>query len=173
MQVCIRLEKAEEYQAVAEMIERAFGQRNEAELVNKLRKKEEFIPELALVAISTVRIVGHTLFFPVAIVSGDSLTKTLSLAPLAVHPDFQRRGIGSQLIEAGLKKAKRLGFVSVIVVGHPSYYPRFGFRRASDWGLRLPFDAPDDAFMALELQDEGLKDLRGVVRFPPEYLDGL
>ena len=90
MQVCIRAEKAEEYQAVAEVIERAFGQRNEAELVNKLRKKEEFIPELALVAISTVRIVGHTLFFTVAIVSGNSLTKTVSLAPLAVHPDFQR-----------------------------------------------------------------------------------
>jgi putative acetyltransferase len=70
MQVCIRPEKAEDYQAIAAVIEQAFGQRNEAELVNKLRKREEFIPELALVAISAGRIVGHTLFFPVAIVSG-------------------------------------------------------------------------------------------------------
>jgi putative acetyltransferase len=173
MQVCIRPEKAEDYQAIAAVIEQAFGQRNEAELVNKLRKREEFIPELALVAISAGRIVGHTLFFPVAIVSGDSLTKTVSLAPLAVHPDFQLRGIGSRLVEAGLRKAKELGFESVTVVGYPVYYARFGFRRASDWGLRLPFDAPDDAFMALEVQEDGLKDVRGVVRFPREYLDGL
>jgi putative acetyltransferase len=173
MQVCIRSEKAEDYQAIAEVIERAFGQRNEAELVNKLRKKEEFIPELALVAVSAGRIVGHLLLYPVELVGEESLRRSLSLAPLSVHPDFQREGIGGQLIAAGLMRAKELGFESVIAVGYPAYYARFGFQRASGWGLRLPFDAPDEAFIALELKEEGLKDVRGVVRFPPEYLDSL
>jgi predicted N-acetyltransferase YhbS len=134
MQVCIRSEKAEDYQAIAAVIEQAFGQKTEAELVNKLRKKEEFIPELALVAVSAGRTVGHLLLYPVELVGKESLRRSLSLAPLSVHPDFQRKGIGGQLIEAGLMKAKELGFESVTVVGYPAYYARFGFQRASGWG---------------------------------------
>jgi putative acetyltransferase len=139
--------------------------------VNKLRTKQEFVPDLSLVAVSEGKIVGHILLYPLEIVSDDSATTTLTLAPLAVHPDVQRRGIGSRLVEAGLKKAKELGFDSVIIVGYPAYYERFGFRRASGWGLRLPFDAPDDAFLAIELKPKSLEAVRGVVQFPTGYLE--
>jgi putative acetyltransferase len=171
MQVCIRPEKAEDYQAIAAVIEQAFGQKAEAELVKKLRKKAAFIPDLSLVAVSAGRIVGHILLYPVELVEEESLRRSLSLAPLSVHPEFQRKGIGGQLIAAGLMKAKELGFESVTVVGYPAYYARFGFLKASTWGLRLPFDAPDEAFLAIELEAGSLKDVRGVVQFPHEYLD--
>jgi putative acetyltransferase len=173
MQVCIRPEKANDYQAIAAVIAQAFGQKTEAELVKQLRKKAAFIPDLSLVAVSAGRIVGHILLYPVELVGEESLRRSLSLAPLSVHPEFQRKSIGGQLIAAGLMKAKELGFESVTVVGYSAYYARFGFQRASGWGLSLPFDAPDEAFMALELIEDRLKDIRGVVRFPPEYLDGL
>jgi len=91
---------------------------------------------------------------------------------MAVHPDYQKRGIGSKMIGKGLTMAKKLGFKSIIVTGHPEYYPRFGFAAASKWEIRAPFNVPDDAFLAIELTRNGLENCRGTVKYPREF-DGL
>ncbi len=80
-----------------------------------------------------------------------------------------KQGIGSRLVKEGLKKARTLGFKSVIVLGHAKYYPRFGFEPASRWGVQPPFEVPEDVFMALELVRDGLKDIQGTVEYPPEF----
>ena len=85
------------------------------------------------------------------IVNGENLTPSLSLAPMAVDPEYQNRGIGSRLVEEGLEKARESGFTSVVVLGHPTFYPRFGFVNASNWSITSPWDLPDDVFMSMEL----------------------
>ena len=88
---------------------------------------------------------------------------------MAVIPEFQKRGIGCQLIETGITGAKELNFRSIVVLGHPEYYPKFGFKKASEWNIRSPWSVPDEAWMALELEKGALKNHEGIVTFPPEY----
>ena len=92
-----------------------------------------------------------------------------ALAPMAVHPDFQRRGVGSALVRAGLEAARRLGHKSVVVLGHAEYYPRFGFVPARPRGIEPPLQAPDEAFMLIELVPGALAGVRGTVRYPAAY----
>ena len=129
--------------------------------------------ELSFVAVVEDNIVGHILFFPIEIKNDLEIYTSLSLGPMAVHPDFQNKGIGTQLVTEGLKKAERFDYSSVIVVGHPKYYPRFGFKPASTWKLRLPMDVPDEAFMAVELKLDGLKNCSGIVEYPKEFWDAM
>jgi predicted N-acetyltransferase YhbS len=147
----------------------AFGRKNEASLVDALRKTERFIPDLSLTARYYEKVIGHILFYPVDIVAGDRRTETLVLAPMAVLPDYQNKGVGSKLVKVGLSKAKKLGYRSVIVRGHPGYYPRFGFQRADKWGITAPLEAPGEAFMAIELVPGALADAAGTVVFPEEF----
>jgi predicted N-acetyltransferase YhbS len=91
---------------------------------------------------------------------------------MSVLPEFQNKGIGGKLIKEGLKVAEQLGFTSVIVLGHPEYYPKFGFEKASTWSIKPPFDAPDDAFMAIELVENALIDASGMLEYPQEYYNG-
>jgi predicted N-acetyltransferase YhbS len=147
----------------------AFGRNNEAVLVEELRKTKRFVPELSLMAKYYEMTVGHILFYPVDIVDGEKKTVTLALAPLAVMPEHQKKGVGSKLIKVGLGKAKKLGFGSVIVLGHEKFYPKFGFQPASKWNIRAPFDVPDEAFMAIELIPGALKDAAGTVHYPKEF----
>jgi predicted N-acetyltransferase YhbS len=169
MDVKIRRETAGDHQNITVVNNLAFGQKNEGQLVMRLRKTKKFNPGLSLVAEVQGRIVGHILFYPIEIRSEDKVFPSLALAPMAVLPEYQRQGIGSQLVEEGLKKARKLGFSSVIVLGHAAYYPRFGFEPAGKWGIRPPFEVPDDVFMALELVRDGLKDIQGTVEYPPEF----
>ena len=129
MEIILRTEKPEDYEEVVELTELAFkdmpfSSHTEGELVRKLRKGSNFIQELSLVAELEDRIIGHILFTKINIADGEKLHGTLTLAPVSVHPEFQRKGIGSKLIKEGLERAKKLGFTSVIVVGHPEYYPK-------------------------------------------------
>jgi predicted N-acetyltransferase YhbS len=165
----IRPEMIEDYTSITEVNDQAFGQKNEGRLIIALRKNQEFIPELSLVAGFGGRVVGHILFYPIKIKANDVSHYSLALAPMAVLPEYQKRGIGSQLVKEGLKRTRRLGFKSVIVLGHAAYYPRFGFEPAGKWGIRPPFEVPDDVFMALELVRDGLKDIQGTVAYPPEF----
>lgn len=167
----IRPESEEDLTKITEVNDLAFGQKNEGILVESLRKADSFIPELSLVAELEGKIVGHILFYLVTIRSADSEFLTLSLGPMAVIPEFQRLGIGSQLVSEGLNVAKRLGHRSVIVLGYPEYYPRFGFKPASRWNIKVPFDAPDEAFMALELVEDELSGKSGTVEYPKEFAD--
>jgi len=169
MDVKIRRETAGDHQNITVVNNLAFGQKNEGQLVMRLRKTKKFNPGLSLVAEVQGRIVGHILFYPIEIRSEGKVFPSLALAPMAVLPEYQRQGIGSQLVEEGLKKARKLGFSSVIVLGHAAYYPRFGFEPAGKWGIRPPFEVPGDVFMALELVRDGLKDIQGTVEYPPEF----
>jgi len=137
-----------------------------------LRESDDFIYELSLVAVKEGRVVGHILFSPIAIETEIGLVRVLSLAPMAVLPEFQRQGIGSELVRYGLKECERFGHEVVVVIGHPEYYPRFGFSPARAKGLEAPFEVPDAAFMVLELKEGALEGIKGLIRLPPEF-DGL
>ena len=171
MHLIVRPETEEDHAAISEINELAFGQKNEGELIERLRKTEHFIPELSLVAVSGDRRVGHILFYPVLIRDGKEPHASLALAPIAVHPDCQRKGVGVRLVQEGISVAKQLGYNSVVVVGHPEYYPMFGFKPASKWDIKAPFEVPDEAFLALELNDGALKDVSGTVEYPEEFND--
>jgi putative acetyltransferase len=172
MEYYLRSEKESDYLGIDEVNERAFGQTNEGALIRKLRSTPKFIPELSLIAEAQGQIVGHILFFPIEIRGDSGIFSSLALAPMSVLPEFQKQGIGSRLVQEGLKRAARLGFTSVIVLGHAEYYPRFGFLKASRWGIQAPFKVPDEVFMALELVPDGLRDVRGTVVYPAELNDG-
>ena len=169
MHLIVRSETKEDHSAISEISELAFGQKNEGELIERLRKTGHFIPELSLVAVSGDRIVGHILFYPVLIRDEGEPHASLALAPMAVHPECQRKGVGVRLVQEGLAIARRLGHNSVVVLGHPQYYPMFGFRLASNWNIRASFDVPDEAFLALELKDGALKDVSGTVEYPEAF----
>lgn len=169
MNLRIRHETNEDATRITEINGAAFGQENEGALVERLRQTDNFDPELSLVAEVDGIVSGHILFYPAVIHSGRKEYQTVALGPMAVIPELQNKGIGGRLVTEGLQTAKRLGHKSVIVLGHPDYYPRFGFQPASKWGIRAPFEAPDDAFLALELVLGELSDKRGTVRYPPEY----
>jgi len=171
--IIIHPETENDYSKITEVNDSAFGQKNEGILIEKLRQTEKFIPELSLVAELNDEIIGHILFYPVLVQSATSRFHTLSLGPMAVAPEYQRKGIGSQLVIEGLKAAKKLGHKSVIVLGHPEFYPRFGFNPASQWNIKAPFDAPDEAFLALELVEGELKGKSGTVEYPKEFNEAI
>ena len=96
---------------------------------------------------------------------------SLALAPVSVHPDFQNKGIGSALIKEAHKRAKALGFQSIILVGHADYYPRFGYELTSKYGIKLPFPAPEESCMIIELNENGLKDVSGTVEYSKPFFE--
>jgi len=171
MKIYLRPEKERDYSGIDEVNERAFGQTNEGALIRKLRATDRFIPELSLIAEAQGQIIGHILFFPIEIRGDSGIFPSLALAPMSVLPEFQKQGIGSRLVQEGLKRAARLGFTSVIILGHAEYYPRFGFLKASRWSIQAPFEVLDEVFMALELVPDGLRDVRGTVVYPAELND--
>lgn len=172
MDLTIRAETSEDYSHIYRITEAAFGQKNDAVLVDLLRAAEHFDPELSLVAEKDGAVVGHILFYPMDIeLDAGGEYEVLSLAPVSVAPEHQRTGIGGRLIRDGLARGRERGHPAVVLVGHPDYYPRFGFGRASSWGLRLPFEAPDEAFMAMELAPGALDGKAGVVRYPPQFAE--
>lgn len=165
----IRAERKSDHQQVQQIHLRAFGQKEEGEIVNNIRKSEGFVPELSIVAEKGEKVIGHILFSKIHIEKDSREEETLSLAPMAVLPDFQRKGVGEALIKAGIQKAKELGFDSIIVLGHPNYYPKFGFEKASKWKITCSFDVPDEAFMAIELEKGVLEKKAGRVVYPPAF----
>ena len=165
----IRPETADDHAAIHEVNLLAFGQEVEPRLVEALRRLPDFIPELSLVAVEAGQVVGHILFSPIVIETKDGSVPALTLAPLAVRPELQNQGIGSQLVRDGLERCRTLGHRIVVVVGHPPYYPRFGFSPARARGLEAPFPVPDEAFMVLELVPGALDGVAGMVRFPPPF----
>lgn len=167
--IILRVARAEDYKFIYEVNNNAFGQKAEAELISLLKKRTDFIPELSLIAIADHQIVGHILFSKIKISNElNQSYECLALAPMAISSEYQRKGIGIQLVNFGLIKAKELGFDSVIVLGH-DYYPKFGFLPASEWNIKAPFEVPDNVFMALELIKGSLSNVNGTVHYPEEF----
>ncbi|EMR04958.1 putative acetyltransferase [Bhargavaea cecembensis DSE10] len=175
MEIFIRQSLPRDFESISEVVEQAFrhvemSDHREHILVGRLRVSDAYVPELSIVAENEAgQIVGHILLSKIRIVEGENAIDSLALAPVSVLPKFQNQGIGSRLIQAALDKAEEIGFRSVIVLGHPEYYPRFSFRKASEWGIHPPFDVPDEVFMAVELKEGTLNRVRGVVEYPEPF----
>ena len=134
-----------------------------------IRDAEGFDPRLSLVAEVGGAVVGHILLSPCAIeLDAGGEIPALALAPLAVHPDHQGKGIGGALIRASLDRAKELGHAIVIVLGEPALYSKFGFKDATDFGVRAPFDVPPGVFRVIRLDDDAAP-IAGVVRYPKAF----
>ncbi|MBD2429946.1 N-acetyltransferase [Fischerella sp. FACHB-380] len=162
-------ESNKEILAIHQLITEAFGQVKVAELVEIIRKSENFIPELSLVAVEKEEVLGHILFSQIIIATPNQNIPALALAPLAVKSSHQRQGIGSRLVQVGLSKCRELDHAIVIVVGNPHYYQRFGFKTVGKFGLQSSLSFPDEVFMALELQPAALKNITGTVLYPAYF----
>ena len=165
----IRQENEKNYDEVYKVIKIAFktaelSDRNEQNLVVNLRKSENFIPELSLVAIQNKKIVGYILFTKINIGEYEEL----ALAPLAVLPEYQKQGIGKKLIEEGHKIAKKLGYHFSVVLGSEHYYPKSGYVPAIQYGIKAPFEVPNENFMAIKLNDFD-KDITGTIEYAKEF----
>lgn len=163
----IRKETPEDITVIRQVNEQAFGRAGEADIVDALRRRG--VVTLSLVAEQDGQIVGHILFSPVTVQSGKSSFKAVALGPMAVLPSHQRLGIGSQLVRAGLEECKKMGQFIVIVLGHPGFYPRFGFKPSRPFGIRLEKKVPDEAFMLVELTEGALHGRGGIVIYPDEF----
>jgi len=136
-----------------------------------LRATPGLSPIVSLVAVVDEQVVGHILFTPIRVGQSPAVSTAMSLAPLAVLPAFQRTGVGDALVRAGLAECARLGQPVVVVVGHPEYYPRFGFRPARAAGLEAPFEVRDAAFMVWEGSPGALVGIRGMIEYPAAFND--
>lgn len=176
MNIIIRQETEKDYKLTESVVEKAFknvehSNHKEQFLVAQLRKSDMFIPKLSLVAETCKEIVGHIMLTKVFVENDKDKHSSLALAPVSVLPEYQNKGIGNRLISESLKIARELGFKSVIVLGHDKYYPQFGFKPASTWEIKAPFDVPNEAFMALELEDKGLDGVKGTVIYGKEFFE--
>ncbi|RYG67144.1 N-acetyltransferase [bacterium] len=163
MFMTIRPETLADIAAIYYVNEAAFGRPEEARLVDALRQNHRVT--LSLVAEEEGEIVGHILFFPLHIGKHSSL----GLGPMAVVPSHQKQGIGSQLVRAGIEALRKSRHTGIVVLVHPEFYPRFGFEKASKYGITCPFEVPDEAFMALELRDGAMANISGRVEYSPEF----
>ena len=165
----VRAEEDKDRAAVHAVNAAAFETPTEANLVDALR--EQARPIVSLVAEDDEgAIVGHIMFSPVSL-SGHPGLKVMGLAPMAVAPKHQRKGIGSALVRAGLEQCKQLGFVAVVVLGHAGYYPRFGFLPSTHFGIGCEYDVPEDVFMTMELQPAALRGTTGTVKYHAAFRD--
>lgn len=175
MNINIRKEEKEDFKAVFDLIQAAFkneemSDHQEQFLVERLRNSDAFVPELSIVAEIDQEIVGYILLTKIEIVNETAgVTQSLALAPVAVSPEYQGIGIGGQLIQAAHQKAKALGFSSVILLGHENYYPRFGYKTLKAYGIKLPFEVPEENCMGIELVENALQDVSGMVKYPKEF----
>jgi len=163
----IRPERAGDESAIRAVNLGAFDSPDEAALVDDLRQRSD--PFISLVACNTDQVVGHISFSPLTIRDQGQIHSAIALAPLAVLPAFQRQGIGGQLVRAGLNACRAASYEIVIVLGHPNYYPRFGFERASLYDIRWEHEAPDEAFMVTALKPGVLEGIKGIVSYHPAF----
>jgi putative acetyltransferase len=163
----IREERPQDIAAIHRVHELAFGRPHEADLVDALRAGSKVL--LGLVAIEGDRLVGHIVFSPVTIDCGNRTFSAVGLAPMAVLPERQRRGIGSQLVKAGLVECRKARYDCIVVLGHPTYYARFGFVPASRYGLKSEYEVPEEAFMVFAWHEGMLKEQGGIARYSTEF----
>ncbi|MCW9024083.1 MAG: N-acetyltransferase [Gammaproteobacteria bacterium] len=164
----IRPEQSTDIEQIRKVNTAAFPTDAEANLVDSLRSAG--IKLISLVAEENNQIIGHILFSPVTI-EPESKIKLIGLAPMAVLPDRQRQGIGTQLVNEGLKVCTQAGYEAVVVLGHPDYYPRFGFEPSTNFGIQSEYNVPAGVFMVKELQPGVLSTVSGTVKYHPLFND--
>ncbi len=164
----IRQEYHDDADQIREVNEEAFNQPDEADLIDELRENGKVI--VSLVAEEDRAVVGQILFSEASI-DGHSEIKVAGLAPMAVLPEHQSQGIGTLLMREGLDECLSLGYDAVIVLGHTDYYPRFGFKAASEFSIRSEWEdeIQKDAFMVLELHAGALNGIEGIARYADEF----
>lgn len=166
--VNVRKEEPEDATAITRINAEAFAGPGEARLIESLRQNEKIL--FSFVAILEEQLVGHILFSPMNIITAVGKTHlAVGLGPVAVLPDYQGQGIGSDLCRTGLAMCRDSGHELVLVLGHPTYYQRFGFRPSSLFNISCAYDVPADAFMVLELQEGALNRVSGVAHYHPEF----
>jgi putative acetyltransferase len=167
-EIIIRAEETADMPAIYQVNEAAFGRPDEANLVDALRQNDGIVA--SLVAVYRQKIVGHILFSPMTLdESIEQPVRLVALGPMAVYPDYQGLGIGSQLVRAGIEQCRQAGYALMIVLGHPWFYPRFRFAPAAPHGIRAQWDVADEVYMVKELQNGALAEVKGVVRYRPEF----
>jgi len=169
--ITIREEQPQDIETIHEVNKLAFGQTQEADIVDKLRQNCDEL--LSLVAVTQDRVVGHILFSPAVIENRQRIVHGMALAPMAVLPEYQRQRIGSKLVQTGIEKLKKWECPFIIVLGHAEYYPRFGFKPASRSGILSEWEVPDDAFMILVLNKLCMKGISGVAKYRPEFAEAM
>jgi putative acetyltransferase len=167
--ISIRPEDPAERSTIRRINEQAFDQPAEAGLVDALR--DHGAVTLSLVAERDGDVVGHILFSPAHVVGEHGEADAVALAPMSVLPEYQGTGIGTAMVSRGLEMLREAGHGLVIVLGHPGYYPRFGFVPATRFGIRCPFEVPSEAFLAMELREGAAPAGGGVVRYRSEFSD--
>lgn len=161
----IRKEKPEDINEIHNINSTVFETNAEADLVDRLR--DSGIPIISLVAEIDHKLVGHIIFTPM---TGDnSDIKIAGLAPMAVLPEYQNKGIGSALVEKGLEYCAYDKYEAVAVLGHPNYYPKFGFIPSTRFDLISEYDVPKEVFMVKELVSNSLSNIRGVIKDHEEF----
>ena len=164
----IRQEKPRDINDIHALNELTFGQPQEANIIDKLRINCDNL--LSLVAIENEKVVGHILFSPVKIEGQHGIIRGMGLAPMAVLPEMQHKGIGTQLVKSGIENLRKMQCPFVIVLGHPEYYPRFGFERASLYEIKCQWEGiPDDAFMILWLDKSTMNPVSGLAKYRDEF----
>lgn len=174
MNILIRQETTADHPAITQIIKSAFktepfSDQTEHLLVARLRKSEAFIPELSLVAELNGEIVGHILLTKIQIRNETESYESLALAPVSVAPVHQGKGIGGKLILKAHSIARELGFSLIILLGHAEYYPRFGYQPVHENGIRLPFEAPPENCMVVELRENALREVNGIVEYDQAF----
>jgi putative acetyltransferase len=168
----IRKEIFQDIDSIRAINEKAFGHPQEANIVDKLRANCDGL--LSLVVLQDEKIIGHILFSPVTIEGSFGILKGMGLAPMAVLPELQRYGVGSELVKAGIEILRKSKCPFIIVLGHPEYYPRFGFERASLYGIKSQWQGvPDHAFMILWLDKTMMDHASGVARYRDEFNEAM
>ncbi len=171
-QIRIHEERPDDIDQVRSVNDAAFGQPVEGRIVDQLRASDS--EAVSLVAVLDERVVGHIFFSSVTVEADQRLIKGMGLAPMAVLPEHQREGVGSKLVTEGLKKIREKGYPFVVVLGHEKYYPRFGFRPASEYGLKCQWDGvPDEAFMAIIYDKDKMKEVSGTTHYREEFSEAM
>ena len=165
----IRKEQPEDKERIKEINAQAFESDAEANLVDALRNSG--IPLISLVAEENGELVGHILFSPVSLAETKQVLSIAGLAPMSVLPDWQNKGIGSRLVKEGLKVCSDIGYEAVVVLGHPDYYPRFGFEPSVNYGIKSEYNVPPEVFMVKKLKKGVLKGCNSIVRYHHAFKD--
>lgn len=171
-EIFFRAEQAKDTAEIASVTVAAFNQEEETRLIAKVRASTFFVPELSIVAELNGQIIAHVMLSRIWFRDRSGyLLDVLSLAPVSVLPSYQRRGIGGRIIEHSLSRAKELAYPAVILLGHPEYYPRFGFVPTDRYGIALPPFVTDQSAFMINVLDEARSPRDGSVIYTPAFID--